>query len=197
MSWVKDPDFSWLKLPDVYTVPRFQGNIIEQKTVNQLTPGMSREQVAYVMGTPLIQDAYHPDRWDYVYTTQIMQQGMTEERLTLYFEGDSLAKLEGDFKPEPVEEEDMVMDDSEPPKSRKEAKERLTPAAKSPASPYIAPAVGEDTTIYSGGRVNAIKPEGDVTETAATPKPGSANDPYKGLTPDGKLASPTPSPVAN
>lgn len=169
-------------LPDVYTVPRYQGNIVEQKMIDQLAPGMSRDQVTFIMGTPLIQDPFFPDRWDYVYTTQVLQQNMTEERLTLFFNGDSLASLQGDFKPEPIPEgvvvDDLPTDDEE--------KQTRAPSAQSP---------GEDTTIYKGGSVNAIKPEGTVTETVIPPKPAAGADPYTGLTPDGHVATPTPTAV--
>lgn len=173
---------SWLKLPDVYTVPRYQGNIIEQKMVDQLVPGLSREQVVFIMGTPLIQDSFYTDRWDYVYTTQVLQQDMTEERITLFFKDDTLVGLEGDFKPDPVADS-VGVDDSAPEDENaiKEVTTNRMPAAQ---------IQGEDTTLYTGGSVNAIKPEGDVTETVVTP------DPYKGLTPDGRLATPTPTPAA-
>ena len=102
-------------LPDVYTVPRYQGNIVEQKTINQLVPGLTRDQVTFIMGTPLIQDSFHPDRWDYVYTTQIPQKESTEERITLFFIGDFLTNIEGDFKAKPIPEgvtvEDVVTEE--------------------------------------------------------------------------------------
>jgi outer membrane protein assembly factor BamE len=68
--------------------------------VAQLKPGMTKEQVLYVMGTPLIQDTLHPDRWDYVYS--ISRAGGTPEiyHITLYFRGNQFVGQEGEAAPE-------------------------------------------------------------------------------------------------
>lgn len=50
-----------------YRVNVQQGNVVEQKNIAQLRPGMTRDQVRYVLGTPLLQDPFHANRWDYVY----------------------------------------------------------------------------------------------------------------------------------
>ena len=50
-----------------YRVNVQQGNVVEQKQIVQLRPGMTRDQVRYVLGTPLLQDPFHANRWDYVY----------------------------------------------------------------------------------------------------------------------------------
>lgn len=172
--------------PEVYSVPRYQGNIVEQKMIDKLKPGLTRDQVTYIMGTPLIQDPFHQGRWDYVYTTQTVNSDRTEEHIALFFTGDTLTGLRGDFKPEP-QPEGVVLDDLEATDEGNEIKERRNPSAQP---------VGEDTTLYTGGTINAIPPEGTVTETqTVTPPPSS--DPYQGLTADGRLAtSPTPSPTA-
>src|SRR3954468_23467682 len=44
-----------------------QGNYVSQEMISQVTPGMSREQVRFILGTPLLTDIFHTDRWDYVY----------------------------------------------------------------------------------------------------------------------------------
>ena len=56
------------KIPGVYRINIQQGNDITQDMVSQLKPGMTKNQVAYVMGTPLIIDTFHPNRWDYIYS---------------------------------------------------------------------------------------------------------------------------------
>ncbi len=78
-----------------------QGNIITQEMVNKLHPGMSRRQVRYVMGTPMLVDIFHKDRWDYLYLMQRGDGERTRERLSLYFENGRLSRIEGDFRPMP------------------------------------------------------------------------------------------------
>ena len=59
-----------MDFPGVYKISIPQGNIITQDMIDQLRPGMSKRQVMFVMGTPLIRDPYNQDRWDYVYNFQ-------------------------------------------------------------------------------------------------------------------------------
>lgn len=67
--------------------------------VSQLKPGMSREQVRFVLGAPLLVDVFHTDRWDYIYRFQPGRGELQERRLTVIFEDGKLARLEGDVKP--------------------------------------------------------------------------------------------------
>lgn len=77
-----------------------QGNFITQDKVSQLRPGLTREQVRFLLGTPLISDIFHPDRWDYVFTRERVNRGGFEQRrLTLFFEDDLLRRVEGDVSP--------------------------------------------------------------------------------------------------
>ena len=83
----------WL---DAYTIDIQQGNYVSQDMVSQLKPGMSKEQVRFVLGTPLVTDIFHTDRWDYVYYRKI-PGGKTEERkLAVFFKDGRLDRLEGD-----------------------------------------------------------------------------------------------------
>lgn len=88
-----------LEFPWVYRIDIDQGNIITQEMVNQLKPGMTRDQVKYVMGSPLIVDSFHPDRWDYLYTMLKRDGKRTREQLSVYFKEDVLVSLSGDFLP--------------------------------------------------------------------------------------------------
>ncbi len=84
----------------VYKVDIQQGNVITQDMVNQLKPGMKRDQVRYILGTPPIADAFHAGRWDYLYTFNKGGSDITERRrVSLYFNEDILTRLEGDFRP--------------------------------------------------------------------------------------------------
>ena len=77
-----------------------QGNVITSDMLLKLRPGMSKSQVQFVMGTPLLVDSFHTNRWDYFY--QFRKQGkiINQHRVILEFEGDSLARVRGDVVPE-------------------------------------------------------------------------------------------------
>ncbi len=82
-----------------YKIDVQQGNYVSQEMASKLKLGMTRSQVRFVLGTPLVVDLFRTDRWDYVY---VYQKGgaVTEHRtLTVFFEGDKLARVEGDVKP--------------------------------------------------------------------------------------------------
>jgi outer membrane protein assembly factor BamE len=84
----------------IYKQPLFQGNLLDQKNVEQLTPGMTRDQVLSLVGTPPLADPFHADRWDYV-ATERRDHGETQvKNLTLWFENDALARMEGEYFPE-------------------------------------------------------------------------------------------------
>ena len=76
--------------------------------MEQLRPGLNRRQVRYIMGTPLIEDSFHEDRWDYRYMLRNGNEMLSETQLTLWFEGDELVRVEGPDAPnwdEPQSEE--------------------------------------------------------------------------------------------
>ncbi len=81
-----------------------QGNVVTQEMVDKLQPGMNRRQVAYILGTPLLVDAFHQDRWDYVYTKEVGGGAGNKTHIALFFEDDILVRIEGDFRPEPKED---------------------------------------------------------------------------------------------
>ena len=86
-------------LPGVYTIDIQQGNMIDQTMVDQLRPGMTKRQVLYIMGSPMLADAFHQQRWDYLYSNQPGGEERTQKRVSLYFNGDNLAGVQGDFRP--------------------------------------------------------------------------------------------------
>lgn len=88
-------------LPTVkpYKLDVQQGNVVTSKMLLQLRPGMTKSQVRFIMGTPLIQDSFHGNRWDYVY--QMREKGKVTEqrRVILDFEGEALKTVRGDVIP--------------------------------------------------------------------------------------------------
>jgi outer membrane protein assembly factor BamE len=84
-----------------YRIPIQQGNMVEQESVNQLQPGMDKRQVRHIMGTPMLVDPFHQQRWDYIYRMRPSRGETEQRRVALFFEGDQLVRIEGDLRPEP------------------------------------------------------------------------------------------------
>ena len=82
-----------------YKVEIVQGNFVSREQVAALKPGMSRQQVRELLGTPLVTSVFHADRWDYVFT--LRRQGVQEQarKLAVFFKGDALERFEGDEMP--------------------------------------------------------------------------------------------------
>ena len=76
-----------------------QGNFVSQEVVSKLELGMPKEQVRVLLGTPLINDIFHPDRWDYVYTRDDGKGKREQRKLAVFFVEGKLARLEGDVVP--------------------------------------------------------------------------------------------------
>ncbi len=83
--------------PGVYRIDIPQGNIITQDMVDQLRPGLTKRQVNFILGTPLIRDTFNQDRWDYVYSFQRGGGERVQERLSVFFQNNELIRFEGDF----------------------------------------------------------------------------------------------------
>ena len=73
-----------------------QGNFISPEAIASLQPGMSKEQVRLALGTPLLTDIFHADRWDYVYWRERPGAKREQRKLTVYFEDGKLTRLDGD-----------------------------------------------------------------------------------------------------
>lgn len=78
----------------VYRIDIRQGNSLEAEAVDSLRLGMTKQQVVFLLGTPLVQDPFHPNRWDYPYTFQSGGGKMSRQHLSLFFEGDNLVKVD-------------------------------------------------------------------------------------------------------
>ncbi len=85
--------------PGVYKIDIEQGNLVDQEMIEQLQPGMSRRQVRFIMGSPLVEDTFHPDRWDYPYVIRNGQDIIREAQVSIYFENDTLTRVTGDYLP--------------------------------------------------------------------------------------------------
>ncbi|MEM1404639.1 MAG: outer membrane protein assembly factor BamE [Pseudomonadota bacterium] len=85
--------------PGVYRIDIEQGNLVDQEMIEQLELGMSRRQVRFIMGSPLVEDTFNPDRWDYPYVIRNGTEIIREAQVSIYFNEDVLERIEGDYLP--------------------------------------------------------------------------------------------------
>lgn len=95
------PKFS---LPRVHKLTVQQGNVLSQEMIDRLKPGMTRRQVAYIMGEPIFRNSFDEDRWDYIYTIELAGYFNETVHVALFFEQDLLAYFTGDFAPSSEQE---------------------------------------------------------------------------------------------
>ena len=107
-----------------YKIDIQQGNYVTQEMVSKLKPGMTKSQVRFVLGTPLVTDVFHSDRWDYIYSYS--KAGALSERrnITVFFADGKLTRIEGDVVPSAAQ--DKVAPTEEIPKAE------AAPATESP-----------------------------------------------------------------
>ncbi len=119
-----------------YKIEIQQGNVVKDDELAQLRAGMSKQQVTQTIGTPLVTDVFHADRWDYVHYVRKRGRMLEQRKLTLVFREDRLAKLEGDGAPA------LPASESEPAAGEPPATEP-TPSA-GPGGEPSAPSGGEE-----------------------------------------------------
>jgi outer membrane protein assembly factor BamE len=79
----------------VYRINIQQGNFLDQAAVEQVKPGMTRSQVRYLLGTPMVADTFDKERWDYIYYLKKgRSRHVDSRRVTVYFDGDKVARLD-------------------------------------------------------------------------------------------------------
>src|SRR3984957_18600087 len=79
----------------VYRINIQQGNFLDQAAVDQVKPGMTRSQIRYLLGTPMVADSFNKERWDYIYYLKKgRSRHVDSRRVTVYFEGDKVTKLD-------------------------------------------------------------------------------------------------------
>ena len=79
----------------VFKLPTRQGNVLEQKELDALQLGMSRDQVKFLLGTPIAQSVFREDRWDYVGYYRNPRGKVVQRTVSLFFQGDSLVRMDG------------------------------------------------------------------------------------------------------
>jgi outer membrane protein assembly factor BamE len=87
--------FSLTATACVYRINIQQGNFLDQKDVDQVKDGMTRSQVRYLLGTPMVADSFDKERWDYIYYLKKgRSRHVDSRRVTVYFDGDKVARLD-------------------------------------------------------------------------------------------------------
>lgn len=143
--------------PGVYKIDIQQGNVVTQDMIDQLRPGMTRRQVRFIMGNPLLTDTFHADRWDYLYSLQPGGGERQQERISVIFNSnDQLVSLSGDFMPGVSRDEAIL------------GKEAATPAT-APAENVEQPK--PEKPVKPGSLLDQIQKDVDGVETVPVPTP--------------------------
>lgn len=139
-----------------YRIDIMQGNVVTKEQATLAKPGMSREQVRDLLGSPLLSSAFHADRWDYVFT--LRRQGVEPQRRSVvaYFKDDKLERLEAPDLP-----------------SEREFVSSVRPASRGGAEPVL---------VLSDEQKKAL-PVPVKSETPATVQPQGASRAYPPLEP--------------
>lgn len=94
------PAAAWLLLAFlatgcVYRMDIQQGNLLDAEQIDQVEVGMTRSQVRFLLGTPMVLDSFNPDRWDYVYRLQRgHKRKIGKHHLVIWFESDKVTRIE-------------------------------------------------------------------------------------------------------
>lgn len=130
-----------------YRADIVQGNVVTQEQLAQVKPGMTRVQVRDILGTPLLADPFHAQRWDYVFT--MVRQGFApiQRKFTVTFENDAVQKVD---TPELPTEQQFVTDISRRPLPKESPKLALTDAEKAALPAPRAPEQAASTAAPAG-----------------------------------------------
>lgn len=80
-----------------YRIDIQQGNLITESQIAELEPGMTMREVRYILGTPLVVDPFHQNRWDYYYSMDVPGEDLVQHRVTVVFENERMDRIEGDL----------------------------------------------------------------------------------------------------
>lgn len=171
-----------------------QGNAVTQEMVAKLQPGMTRSQVRFVLGTPLLVDPFRADRWDYFYSYAKGGEVVEQRKLAVFFKDDKLVRVEGDVIPAKPVAAKAAADTSKPvaapvkpdaakpgaakPDATKPELAKAAPTKPAPAEATAAPAAatlttGDGTPVGAGVSVATDKAVEKPAEKTAVAKPAA------------------------
>jgi outer membrane protein assembly factor BamE len=170
-SWLPGyfPGFLKPYRPDVQ-----QGNVITSEMVEQLRPGMTRDQVRFMLGTPLLADTFHKDRWDYLYYLNPRSGSTQHRKLTIVFADNRLKSFQSDPMPPESMADNLILGR----KGKVAAKPKPAPAEPA-ADAAATPAVDTARPPAAAGSEAPAAPEapGPEPETTSAPEPVPAAPP--------------------
>jgi outer membrane protein assembly factor BamE len=88
------------KIPGVYRIDVQQGNVLTSEMLEKVELGMDKRKVRFLLGTPLVTDAFHQDRWDYFYSYEPGSGRRVQQRVALFFEAERLARIDAEINPD-------------------------------------------------------------------------------------------------
>jgi outer membrane protein assembly factor BamE len=167
-----------------------QGNVITQEMIDKLQPGMTRNQVRFILGTPLLVDPFRTDRWDYVYSMKKGGELVEQRQLKVFFADDKMVRVEGDAidaKPAAV-----AVKPVQPVASAASAKTEAVAASAKPTAKPAPVEVGKPQLQIAPGPGEPAKPdEIKAAQTPAAPAPSVAATPAAS---EGMVAPPLDAP---
>lgn len=157
-----------------YRINIVQGNFVSREAASQLREGMTRDQVRFLLGTPLLTDVFHANRWDYVFSfrrgsTPVVQQ----RRYTVFFQDDKLVKFSGDELPSEYELIAEIDGFKAVQKNQSVGKILTGTNTDAPVAPKVAPsASSDDTSAPTTAPADASAPAAaPAAPAAASPQP--------------------------
>ena len=166
-----------LTLPSLPTLTPYkidiqQGNYVTQDMVEKLKPGMTRAQVRFVLGTPLVVDPFHTDRWDYVYTFRKAGEMTEQRRFSVIFKDDQLLRLDGDVTPaKPKTAVDVSVGADKPKPVAAEPKREAGAPAKAQSAKPEAVAPPAAAPEFKGSVLTTTSGQPVVTSPQTAPPP--------------------------
>lgn len=162
-----------------------QGNALDQESVAKLKPGLSRSQVRFLLGTPLLVDPFRNNRWDYVYTFSKRGKLVEQKRITLFFEDDILQRIEGDVpvgepatvessaaapatKPAPTAVESIPLESINKPQPVTEGEAANATSTPTPIAPTAPAAAATAERSLPASKAASIQPAVPAPLTATT-----------------------------
>lgn len=162
-----------------YRITIQQGNFVTREMVEQLKPGMTREQVRYVLGTPLLTDIFHADRWDYVFYREVPGGKREQRNFSVIFEDGKLARVVGDLLPSEPAQPVAKPAPAPVPVAKPEPKPEAKPEPKAEAKP--APAGNWTSTTQNWSSASDAPPAAaSKAEPKAEPGPEATPVPKAG-----------------
>lgn len=144
----------WPQWATPYKVEVVQGNVVTREMAAQLREGLTRDQVRSLLGSPLLTDIFHADRWDYVFTIRRQGAEPQSRRVTVYFAGDRIQRFTADELPS---ENDFV-DSIDTAKVKARKKPLVLSDEQLQALPMPAPRRVPDVPDAAGGAARTYPP---------------------------------------